>query len=96
MLGEGEHREGLLLGAAEEQQLDVGGVVGVDGEVYTAGDGGGSVDLVEAGPDVEAGNPVQRNQVDGSGQGQLDRSPLRHSLDGLGRGLFHKICPLFF
>ena len=67
VLGEGEHGEGLVLFPMKEEQLDGGGPVGVYGEVDAAGDGGGAVAVVEAGADVEAGNAVQRDQMEGAG-----------------------------
>ena len=72
VLGEGEDGKGLVLRPVEQQQLDGGGVVGVDGKIHAAGDGGGSVDVVKAGADVKAGDLVQGDQVDGVGKGQRD------------------------
>ena len=60
---EGQDGEGLLLGAAEEAQLAVGGVDGVDGEADSAGHHVGAVEEKQAGPHSEAGDVV------GGGQG---------------------------
>ena len=70
-LGEGEDREGLRLLPVEQQQLDRAGPVGVDGEIYAAGNGCGAVNLIEAGAHGEAVYIVQGCQVDGAGQGEL-------------------------
>ena len=72
--------------------LDGGGPMGVDGEVHAAGDGSGPIDLIEAGPDLEAGNLVQGDQVDPAGQRQLDRL-LRLGLRGQAGVLCHSGIP---
>ena len=69
--GEGEDGKGLVLFPVEEEQLDGAGPVGVDGEVDAAGNGGGAVAVVEAGPDIEAGDVVQGDQMDGTRDGGL-------------------------
>ena len=68
-LREGENGVRLRLLPPEEQKLNGGGPVGVNREVYAAGDGGGSVDLVKARAHVEAVDMVHGDQVNGAGQG---------------------------
>ena len=68
VVGEGEDGEGLVLLPVEEQQLHPGGPVGVDGEIYPAGDGGSAVGVVKAGADIKAVDVVHGDQVDRPGQ----------------------------
>ncbi len=76
VLGEGEDGVGLLGLPLEQQQLNAGGPVGVHGEIDAAGDGGGPVDLIEAGPHVEAVDIIQGDQVDGARHDQLGDADL--------------------
>ena len=68
---EGQHGKWLVLRAVEEQQLHRDGPLGVDGEIHSAGDRGGAVDLIKARPHVKACDIVQRDQVDGPGKADL-------------------------
>ena len=69
VLREGENGKGFLLGAAEETQLTVGGIDGVDGEADPAGHHVGAVEQKEAGPHPEAGDGVGGGQWFGGQQG---------------------------
>ena len=69
VIGKGQDGKGLLLGAAEEAQLAVGGVDGVDGEADPAGHHVGAVEEKEAGPHPEAGDGVGGGQRFGGQQG---------------------------
>ena len=69
----------------------------VDRKIDAARDCGSAVDLIKAGPDVKSGDTVQRDQVYGPRQGQLDalllcllRGRLRQTRD-----LLHGYIPLF-
>ena len=90
-LRKGEDGVGLRLLPPEQQQFDGRGPVGVDREVYTAGDGGGSVDLVKTGAHVESVQMVHGDQVDGAGQRHCGGGRLRNRrLEGLSVCMFHR------
>ena len=73
VLREGENGKGLLLGAAEETQLTVGGIDGVDGEADPAGHHVGAVEQEVARTHPIAGNDVGGGQgLDGQGGGGVE------------------------
>ena len=72
VFGEGNHGVGLVRLPVEEEQRDGLRALGVDGEVDAAGDGGGAVNLIEAGADIEPVHMVHGDQVDGAGQADLN------------------------